>query len=106
MVKLTALYKKPANASEFDQHYMNIHAPLAAKMPGLRRYEIASVTGAPGGESPYHMIADLYFDDMAALNAAMSSPEGKAAAKDVGTFAKDIVQMMVCEVKDKVPAKI
>jgi uncharacterized protein (TIGR02118 family) len=101
MVKLTALFKKPADPQAFDDHYMNVHMPLAAKMPGLRRYEIAHVTGAPGGDSPYHLIADLYFDDMDALKAAMFSPEGKAAAKDVGVFAKDLVQMMLCKVEDK-----
>jgi uncharacterized protein (TIGR02118 family) len=106
MVKLTALYKKPASPMEFDEHYMKIHLPLAAKMPGLRRYEIAKVTGAPGGDSPYYLIADLYFDDLNALNTAMSSPEGKAAAKDVGTFARDIVQMMFCQVEEKVHVPI
>lgn len=106
MVKLTVLYKKPADPQEFDRHYMEIHIPIASKMPGLRRYEVAKVTGAPGGESPYHLIAELYFDDFDALNAAMSSPEGKAAGKDVGTFAKDIVQMMFSKVEDKVRVAI
>jgi uncharacterized protein (TIGR02118 family) len=106
MVKLTVLYRKPASCVEFDNYYTNVHAPLAAKLPGLRRYEIANVTGTFSGESPYHMIAELYFDDVNALNAAMSSPEGKAAGKDVSNFAKDLVQMMICDVKEKVPAKI
>lgn len=106
MVKLTALYKKPADPQEFDRHYYDIHIPLATAMPGLRRFEVAKITGAPGGESPYHLIADLYFDDFEALKTAMSSPEGKAAAKDVGTFAKDIVQMMFSQVEEKVRVKI
>lgn len=106
MVKLTALYKKPADPQEFDRHYCDIHIPLATAMPGLRRFEVAKITGAPGGESPYHLIADLYFDDFEALKTAMSSPEGKAAAKDVGTFAKDIVQMMFSQVEEKVRVKI
>lgn len=106
MVKLTVLYKKSADPQAFDRHYMEVHAPLAAKMPGLKRFEIAKVTGAPGGESPYHLIAELYFDDVNAMNAAMSSAEGKAAAKDVGTFAKDIVQMMFCQVEEKVRVAI
>jgi len=102
MVKLIALYKKPTNPAEFDRYYLDTHAPLTAKMPGLRRFEIAHVTGAPGGDSPYHLIAEMYFDDFTQLNAAMSSPEGKAAAKDVSAFAKDIVQMMFCEVEEKI----
>ena len=106
MVKLTVLYSKPSDPQEFDRYYNDIHAPLAAKMPGLRRFEVARVTGAPFGEAPYHLIAELYFDNFDAMKAALSSPEGKAAAKDVGNFAKDIVQMMFSQVQDKVPAKI
>src|SRR6516225_6331755 len=105
MVKLTALYKKPADAEAFDRHYMDVHIPTAAKMPGLKRFEVAKITGAPGGESPYHLIAELYFEDFEAMKAAMSSPEGKAAAKDVGTFAKDLVEMMFSQVEEKVRVK-
>ena len=104
MVKLVALYKKPANPQEFDDHYFNTHMPLASKMPGLRKSEVAKVTGSPAGEAEWYLIAELYFDSMDDLKAAMSSPEGKAAAKDVMSFAKDIVYMMFAEVDNKVPA--
>jgi len=106
MVKLIALYKKPANIEQFEDHYFNIHVPLANKMPGLRRTEVSRITGSPKGPSEYHLIAELYFDDMDALKAAMSSPEGKAAANDVMSFAGEIVYMMFAEVEDKVPAKV
>jgi len=106
MVKLIALYKKPENTEEFDKRYFEGHVPLANQMPGLRRCEVSRVLGAPQGESEYYLMAELYFDDMDALKAAMSSPEGKAAAKDVMSFAKDIVQMMFAEVEEKVPATV
>jgi len=104
MIKLIALYKKPENTAEFDQRYFEGHLPLANKMPGLRKAEVARVLGGPAGEAEYYLQAELYFDDMDALKAAMSSPEGKAAAKDVMSFAKDIVTMMFAEVEEKVPA--
>ena len=97
MVKLIALYQKPADVEAFNQHYRNVHIPLANKMPGLRRCELGWVTGAPGGEARYHLVAELYFDDMEALNAAMKSPEGKAAAKDLMSFAGPIVHLMVAD---------
>ena len=37
--------------------------------------------------SDFHLIVSLEFDDMAALQKGLSSPEGQAAAADVGTFA-------------------
>lgn len=103
MHKLVVLYKKPANPQEFDKRYFEEHLPIANKMPGLRKTEITRMTGAPMGEAPYYLMAELYFDDMAALNAAIASPEGKETAKNIMSFAKDIITMMFAEV-EKVPA--
>lgn len=105
MVKLVALYKKPQDPAEFDKHYFDIHIPITNKMPGLKRVEVSRVLGAPMGESEYYMIAELYFDDMETLKASMSSPEGRASAKDLMSFAKDIVTMMIAE-EQKVPASV
>ncbi len=104
MVKLIALYKKPENVQEFDQHYFQTHLPLASKIPGLQRTEVARIIGSPAGESEYYLLAEMYFEDMDALKAGMSSPEGKAAGKDVMGFAKDLVYMMFADVEEKVPA--
>jgi len=97
MVKLIAMYKKPENPAEFDEHYFNTHIPLCNQIPGLKKTEIAKILGTPQGESEYYMIAELYFDNMDALKAGMSSPEGKASAKNLMSFAKDIVSMMFAE---------
>jgi len=43
---------------------------------------------AMAGTAP-HLIAELEFDTMADLQAAMASPEGQAAATDVPNFAQD-----------------
>jgi len=99
MVKLIALYTRPEEPADFDRQYFETHVPLAMKMPGLLKCEIARVTGAPMGESKYHMVAELYFQDMPALNAAMSSPEGKAAAKNLMSFAAKLVTMCFGEVR-------
>lgn len=106
MVKLVALYKKPENIEEFEDKYYNSHLPLANKMPGLKKVEISKMTGAPMGDAPYYMMAELYFESMSDLNTAMTSEEGKAAAKNLMGFAKDIVTMMFAEVDEKVPAKV
>lgn len=99
MVKLIALYKKPADTAAFDNHYREVHTPLAKKMPGLRKLEVMRITGAPGGEAKFYLVAEMYFDNMDALKAALASPEGKAAGKDVMSFAGDLVHMMFAEVE-------
>jgi uncharacterized protein (TIGR02118 family) len=99
MVKLVILYKKPVDAQKFDSYYKEVHMPLASKMPGLKKAEIAKVSGSPFGESEYHLVTELYFDSMDNLKSAMSSPEGKAAARDVKNFADGLAQMIICEIQ-------
>ena len=98
MVKLVALYKKPADVAVFEKHYQEIHTPLAKKMPGLKKLEVGHFTGAPGGEPKFYMMAELYFDNKEAMMSALGSPEGKAAAKDVMSFAGDLIHMMFADV--------
>ncbi len=100
MVKLIALYKTPDDVEAFDKHYNEIHTPLVKKMPGLRKLEAARITGAPIGEPKHYLIAEMYFDSMNTLNAAMASPEGKASARDLMSFAANIVTMFYAEVKE------
>ncbi len=106
MVKLIALYKNPTDTAAFDENYFNGHIPLAMKMPGLLKAELSKVTGAPMGEAPFYLMAELYFENQAALDAAMSSPEGRASAKNLMGFAKEIVSMMYATVEEKVPAAV
>lgn len=100
MVKLIALYKKPSDTEAFDNHYKNKHTPLILKMPGLQKLEVSKITGAIGGEAKFYILAEMYFESEDALNAAMASPEGKAAGKDLMEFAGGLVQMMIAEVVD------
>ena len=100
MATLLVLYSKPADAAAFDTYYFNRHVPLAKTIPGLRSYEInASPIGTPQGPSPFHLIATLTFDSMAAIGAAFASKEGQAAAADVGNFAQAGVQMHMFETR-------
>lgn len=106
MVKLIALYKNPTDKASFDDNYFNSHVPLAMKMPGLMKVEVSRVIGSPLGESQYYLMAELYFANKEALDAAMGSPEGKASAKNLMGFAKELVYMMFAEVEEKIPAAV
>lgn len=88
MADLVVLYKTPTDPAAFDKYYAETHIPLAKKLPGLRKYTVTKgPIATPGGPSPLHLIAVLSFDSVAAIGAAFASPEGKAAAADVGKFA-------------------
>ena len=95
MVKLIALYKKPANVDAFEQHYAQVHIPLVEKIPGIRKTEWTRFLASPQGEAPYYMMYEMYFDSMESYQAAMKSEENKLAGQDLLSFAGNIVTLMV-----------
>ena len=100
MAQLLVLYNQPADPAAFDRYYYETHVPIAKKIPGVRSYTVNS--GNPMmvvGTFPAHLIAELEFDSMADLQAAMASPEGQAAAADVGNFAQAGVTLLVFDTK-------
>jgi uncharacterized protein (TIGR02118 family) len=87
--RILVMYPQPADSAAFDKYYFSTHIPLARKVPHLRSMKFNA--GAPmaiAGTAPY-LIAELEFDSMADLQAAVDSPEGKATAADVPNFASN-----------------
>ncbi len=99
MVKLVALYKTPADIEDFESQYFGTHMPLVSKIPGLLKTEVSKLSGLPGQDSKYFMMAEMYFEDMDKLNEGMASAEGKAAARNLMSFAKEYVIMFYGDVK-------
>jgi uncharacterized protein (TIGR02118 family) len=88
LFQLTVLYNHPEDPAAFDKHYDEVHAPLAATIPGLQRYTVARPGAGPdGAKPPYYLVAVLEFESEAAYAAGMSAPEGKAAGADLANFA-------------------
>jgi uncharacterized protein (TIGR02118 family) len=52
------------------------------------------------GEARYYQVAEMYFDNKEAMMAALGSPEGRAAGKDIMSVAGDIIHMMFAEVEE------
>ena len=95
MIKLVALYKTPEDKEYFDKHYSEVHMPIVAKIPGLLRSETCKMKALPGTGSGYYMMTEMYYQDMDSFNAAMASPEGKASARDLANFAKNLAEFYI-----------
>ena len=96
MAKLVVLYKRPTDTAKFDAHYASTHIPLAKKIPGMRKYEISQgPVNTPSGPSPYHLVAVLDFDSADAIARGLGTPEGQAAAGDLGNFAQAGVDLLI-----------
>jgi uncharacterized protein (TIGR02118 family) len=91
MVNLVALYRTPANTDAFNSHFTNTHLPRVKKWPGLRKIEVAKVTGTQIGEPKLYMIEELYFDDEESMQKALASADGQAVAPDMMESAWDSV---------------
>ena len=82
--------RKPGMTVEaFQQHWREVHGPLGARVPGLRRYvqSHTRLSGYGRGHDPaWDGVALIWFDDSAALRAATSSPEWARVKADEDNF--------------------
>jgi uncharacterized protein (TIGR02118 family) len=91
MVKLIYVITRKAGLSveEFQRYWRETHAPIAAAIPGVRRYVQCHVLPglyARDAQPPYDGAAELWFDGLDAMRAAMASPETAAAQADERNF--------------------
>ena len=91
MVKLIyCITRKPGlSVEEFQRYWRETHGPIAARVPGLRRYaQCHTLPVLYGGENApaYDGAAELWFDDLDALREAMRSPQVQAAREDERNF--------------------
>jgi uncharacterized protein (TIGR02118 family) len=90
MVKLVyCICRKPGlRPDEFRRYWVDVHGPIGAQIPGLRRLVQSYAIPAPGDARPgdFDGMAELWFDDVPALTRARQSPEWQASTADEAHF--------------------
>lgn len=89
MVKLVyCLCRKPGlSREEFIRYWAEVHGPLGARIPGLRKLVQSYALPVPGhGRSAFDGMAELWFDDLAAVLEARESAEWGASTADEANF--------------------
>jgi uncharacterized protein (TIGR02118 family) len=90
MIKVVyCITKKPGLTDErFFHYWQNVHGPIGARIPKLRRLIQSRRIAIPGDARPpdYDGVAELWFDDEAALLEARQSLEWKASSDDELNF--------------------
>jgi uncharacterized protein (TIGR02118 family) len=90
MVKLVYCISKRSDLTdaEFFRYWENVHGPIGARIPRLRKLVQSHRLIVPGDRRrpDYDGVAELWFDDMEDLLAARQSPEWKAATTDEANF--------------------
>ncbi|MFP7295849.1 EthD family reductase [Neobacillus niacini] len=83
MAKVIVIYDQPRDQEGFEEYYYNVHIPLVKKMPYLNGAEVHQVLQTQNTSDQLFLFAELRFDNLEALNQAMSSPEGIEVQGDV-----------------------
>jgi uncharacterized protein (TIGR02118 family) len=90
MIKLVyCITRRPGmSIEEFSRYWHDVHGPIGRRIPGLRRLVQSHPVPHPTGMSrpSFDGMAELWFDDLAALQAARRTPEWKASNKDEANF--------------------
>ncbi|HEY1932232.1 MAG TPA: EthD family reductase [Acetobacteraceae bacterium] len=110
MIKVLSLLtrKDGITHEHFVQHWLEIHGPLAHAVPGISRYVQSHITGTrsrpdiPDTDVEVDGIAELWFDDEAAMQRAGASSEMKRLTDDGALFIGRI-KTYVIEEKQIIP---
>jgi uncharacterized protein (TIGR02118 family) len=111
MIKVIGLLtRKPEFTHEqFVKHWFEIHGPLAHAVPGVARYVQSHIVGTrtrpdiPETDVDVDGIAELWYEDQAALTRAAASPEMKRLTDDGALFIGRIKTFIV-EERQIIPA--
>lgn len=89
MLKMVYLIRRrpELGVDEFRRYWTENHGPIAARLPGLRKYVQHHVVPNPDGSDPeFDGFAEMWWDDADALSEALASPEFEAALADAQSF--------------------
>ncbi len=90
MLKIVYCISKLPHLSndEFHRYWRDTHGPIAGRIPGCRKYvQSHTVHRQLGGREPsFDGVAELWFDDWAALENALASNEARTAIEDERKF--------------------
>jgi uncharacterized protein (TIGR02118 family) len=112
MIKSAGLLTRKEGLShqEFATHWLEVHAPLANAVPVVRRYVQSHIVGErtrpdiPTTDVEIDGIAELWYNDRAAMKRANASPEAKRLHADGALFIGRIKSFIV-EEKVIIPEK-
>lgn len=98
MHRLLVTYPKPADEAAFVDYYVNRHLPLAATLPGLKKWHHAQPKALGPVDAPVFMLFEADFADEAAMFQALGSDVGARVAADVPNYSPAGATLMHFEV--------
>lgn len=94
VLRLVGLLKRAEgwDRERFRDYWVGHHAEIARALPGLRRYRVTVFESGERGEEPrYDGMAELWFDDRTAFEAAFASGVYRASEGDHPFISERVV---------------
>lgn len=85
---LTVTYPAPKDAARFKAYYEGTHVPLARQLPGLKSCTFGYPEPLGPGPAPF-CVFQAWFEDGAAMLAALQSETGQKVAADVPNYSPE-----------------
>ena len=105
VLKIVWFVKRAEHLSreEFERWWLETHVPVARAAPGLRRYVVNlaqpdDLAGKPATEPDWDGVAEQWFDDEEALNAAYSRPVAGDIRADSLAHMSQLERLIVREI--------
>jgi uncharacterized protein (TIGR02118 family) len=73
---------KPRDLAVFEEHFRTVHLALVRAIPGIKSIAVHKIVEARGSDRELWGLVELYCDDRATFQRAMSTPEAKEALQD------------------------
>jgi uncharacterized protein (TIGR02118 family) len=107
MIKLVyCITRRPGMPlEEFSRYWHDVHGPIGRRIPGLRRLVQSHRVANPDdrGTPSFDGMAELWFDDLAALRAAQQSWEWQASSEDEVNFIDKSRTALFLTVEREIP---
>jgi uncharacterized protein (TIGR02118 family) len=91
---------------EFSRYWREVHGPIGRRIPGLRRLVQSHPVAHPPDMAPpaFDGMAELWFDDLAALQQARQSREWRASSLDEANFIDETRTAMFLTEEREIPS--
>src|SRR5712692_9311080 len=99
---MIVLFGKHLDTQLSEKHYLEDHVPVAKKMPGLKKYTVHKVVGAPRGDPAYYQVVELEFENMDSLKNALNSQAGKDSGRHGVKIATGGITFLYAESKQAI----
>ena len=81
--------RKDMDRAEALRYWREVHGPIVARVPGLRKYVQNHSLVPPENDRQFDGTIEAYFDSMEAFQKATETPEWRAVMEDAAKFCDE-----------------